>query len=438
MNSIKKNFVPLTEKQIMYLSKISMEEKDDKLRGMRLLSQCSFHDLCINCTHYKDNEDITIVLEDLKDDYTDLAKKDLLKQEPNTFGCSYEELLERISKLKNVYELYMSRNIDDYKLCHMFITYYGNLNNFKKQYGLIIRNSSGDVRFDEITDALEHFDSLYNRFKYYVDNGYYEQVKAQIEQAEMRKDFVVASTIVSKYIESKNNISLPVFLRNCGITRSKFAYYTKVVQTLNPTLNEKLNELSVSKDDEIEKQNYERISAIYNGVTSGKTADGKDFDALELVKLLPYKECGDFYIKIKNLIRKPIVTCQNALQNESNPNAKEILLQEYVRICSECAPVYKTIVGALVEYGIANQFYFQEVGKEYYVNTKLSDPAEVDVAYRYLNYYQIPASYYTVQLVIDGLRGGQINVEELDALIKAKDEAEKKEKESYVRIKEVL
>ena len=420
MNKIKQKFRPLTEAQIEYLNSISLSEKNDAMRGMRLLAECSYHTLCINCTYYREkDEDLFVVLEDIRSDYEDLAKKGLLKQEPNTFGCSFEELDERIEHIIVVSEEYNKKaNRKDYDLCKMFIEFYGTPALFRKQYSIILKNCSGDIRFEKAEPALDQFDELYRCFDSFYQSGYVSDVKKRLDNEEMYRLFPKASSIVYEYIKSKDSCCLDAFLRKIGITKAEFQNYVNIVKKLNGAYYEKFLASQNLKAEELEEKYVRDLIEIYEGITTGLTKNGEPFDTLEFVKLLPYKDKGDFYIKVKKLLLERL------------PN------------------MYQTIVDYMCANNITTQFYFQATTKKYCRKIETSYPNSVakekypltddmDVAFDYLDYYGIAPSKYTVKLVLDKFHAGNINVAELYELRTKREEEQKAEKERFTRLREV-
>lgn len=108
----------------------------------------------------------------------------------------------------------------------------------------------------------------------------------------------ISEEYLKEYINSKDTVYANDFCKEIGVTPSYFKGCIKEVKISNPELYNKFKEVNMAARL---GQPIACLQAIAEGIQSGKTLDGREFNVLEFYKLAPFKNV-DFHQEMIQLI----------------------------------------------------------------------------------------------------------------------------------------
>lgn len=109
----------------------------------------------------------------------------------------------------------------------------------------------------------------------------------------------ISEEYLKNYLNSSDLVYTNDFCKEVGITPSYFNGCISEVKDSNPELYTKFKEVNMAARL---GQPIACLEAICEGIKSGKTLDGKEFNVLEFYKLAPFKNV-DFHLEMVQLIK---------------------------------------------------------------------------------------------------------------------------------------
>jgi len=189
---------------------------------------------------------------------------------------------EKPLKLKRMVDIYGSSLCDYSKIYEMSLLY------TYRQYSSAIKpllRFEDDLILGDFVKKLIEIDSFYSK----CDKlGVTKEVNSLVKMEHYFYSYNYAKFLITEYIRYSESPSIIKFLENYGVDTSFFEYCVQVVNELDPDLysvyqakNEYNQKLRIN-------QNLSDMNEIVRGIKTGKTLDGKEFDAVEFLKLIPF------------------------------------------------------------------------------------------------------------------------------------------------------
>lgn len=200
----------------------------------------------------------------------------------------------RLEKLRKLLEV-LETKTDDYSRALELRRIYPSYNEFLKAYYL--RTKFNESKTERITiingiyssyeDKLEVIRDLYKK---YEEEGLFEKAKENDKFLLKLANNIDSRYIVNAYIFDSCSYDLDQFYKRYNIDREIFTSCVSRIKNNAPELYEKyLEALKNNKMKRLVMPIYD-INQIVEGITTGKTIDGNNFDKYEFYRLAPFKD----------------------------------------------------------------------------------------------------------------------------------------------------
>ena len=260
-----------------------------------------------------------------------------------------------------------------------------------------------------IKGYLDKIDELADYLDKVKENGLSERAKFLVENEDYFENYDYAKEYIEKYRKT-NKIFTDDFLKEAGLSKSEFEYLRDVAIELDDHLCILLRERDQENYRERKYRTRRSFNEIYDGITTGKTRDGRVFDELEFMELLPYRNLKNLDELLKDF------ECRNDNNFDRKTNR---LLQKVVP--EKAGTIYKYLLGHKML--PKSEIYVTE--KEIRETRYILDGKEVtddqkDVIIRYMNARELPFFHKSFTLVRDEVLKGNIMYDKEEKVLKMK------------------
>ena len=193
---------------------------------------------------------------------------------------------ERAVKLEKMINIYENKELIAVRKVAAFGEVYPTSAQFIKQFADLqkYRDDESITYLADITKAI---------------GDYYQELEkngtkaSSIELLGMEKDgyfdnYGKACVVINDYISFNESPFLKDFAKKEKVNEYDFWSYVRIVSELNSGLYE---QFAIKYDENRRARKattIERVNNLYNGITTGKTTNGEDFDEIEFFKNLPF------------------------------------------------------------------------------------------------------------------------------------------------------
>ena len=264
------------------------------VRG-KLHHACDKVDFDMLSKKYLASENVIRMINYIKKEYNAM-----IEAEKTIYKISDEELKTRINKLKKVDEIfnkYSNQYIRFDKVKQLF----KNPGIMHKSYILLIRYGKDDPKLDEIRPLLRNFNTYYYEFRDNFKNDIHKTVANAYEDDNNAKRLMYAKFIINEY-NNEESFMFNDFLDNYGIDKKTFDDLLEMVRKNDNSLYYEF----IIKSNSNEKINNNIYTYIIDdlsyAITNGEFIYGNNFDDLEFIKMIPFKDEESFITKIDDFM----------------------------------------------------------------------------------------------------------------------------------------
>ena len=224
--------------------------------------------------------------------YNRFNKSKMFDKKLKIYNTTIRTLYERLMNLNAMWCVINSDKPGIEKL-RLMKKLYSSSTVLKKEFTRIQKVGIDDKMYSMARVALGDFDKIVETYEAFEKGEKKESLKIIVDPNEKYiQKYELARNAVSYYIESPDSYTDPIyFLARINMTCPKFESCLITIRRLNPDL---YNEYLAKKehDDEIRDQKFsEAIADLAQGIESGVLSDGTEFNKLEFIKRIPFKNC---------------------------------------------------------------------------------------------------------------------------------------------------
>ena len=309
--------------------------------------------------------------------------------------------------------------IKELKLAEALKIYNSDMISLRKIYALTrlyrdgdaLRSSFSKLRkfYDDkfIKGYLEKIDNLANYLDEAKEKGLIDKAKFLIENEDYFENYDYAKEYIEKYRKS-NKIFTDDFLKDAGLSKSEFAYLRDIACELDDHLCILLKEKDGENLRERKYRTRRNFNLIYEGITTGKTQDGRDFDELEFMELLPFRNLKNLEELIKDY----------GCRNDNNFDRKTNRLLQAV-VPDKAGVIFKYLIQHNLLPKTETYISEKEIREtKYILNNKEVTDEQKDTIIRYMNARELPFFQKTFILVRDEVLKGKIVFENEGKVLK--------------------
>ena len=179
---------------------------------------------------------------------------------------------------------------------------YSSYENFRTAYFPKVKTSEGMVStlhyyFDEYETELKVLGSLYKR---YEEEGFFDLALKEERFVIRQANDLDSRFVINSYIHDFDSYDLDLFLSKYKIDKAVFRCCVDRIKNHDPELYEQFEK--TREDNKTKKlvMPIYSINQIIEGITTGKTIDGKVFDVFEFYRLAPFKN-KDIDEEVRNI-----------------------------------------------------------------------------------------------------------------------------------------
>ena len=180
--------------------------------------------------------------------------------------------------------IYSKENIYDkvYKLGQIYESAIEILIEFKD-----LEKYKDDERIMPIRDRVRWVASIYRG----IENRHlFDAVNYYHDNKEFFEDYSCASYFVKSYVKDVDSYNTKKFLDKAGLNKLEFDRFLKVVDELDADLYSEY--LKKADENSLVRKSIviEKINNLKEGITTGYNKDGEEFDAIDVLKNVPFYE----------------------------------------------------------------------------------------------------------------------------------------------------
>ena len=271
------------------------------------------------------NDDILIMINYIKKEYDSM-----IDAEKSVYKISLEELAVRIDKLKKLEELFNSCD-NPYIRFDRMSKMFRNPNVLHKSYVLLIRYGNDDPKLDEIRPILNKFDIYYREFRDFFKNDIHKTVANAYKEENNFDKYYYAKFIINEYLRRNDSYNFDEFLADYGINEDIFKELLKNIRNNDEDLY--LEYLGKKSNNDILLNNNSKyiLDDLAYAITNNMFIYGNNFDLLEFIKLVPFKNSSEFSIDIDEFMKKHNMYSREIIMNYifDNNLYKQGIFKEY-------------------------------------------------------------------------------------------------------------
>ena len=327
--------------------------------------------------------------------YNSFNKSKMFDKKLKIYNTTIRTLYERLMNLNAMWFIINSDKPGIEKL-RLMKKLYSSSTVLKKEFTRIQKVGIDDKMYSMARVALGDFDKIVETYEAFEkgEKKEFPKIIADPNEKYIQK-YELARNAVSYYIESPDSYTDPIyFLARINMTCPKFESCLITIRRLNPDL---YNEYLAKKehDDEIRDQKFsEAIADLAQGIESGVLSDGTEFNKLEFIKRIPFKNCK----------KGAFVNDLSDFMSVYNPDDEG------------------TILNYIYDNEMTTTGYFNRLDIRYIYNVKTTvldknkKPRAItkednDIIFDYLYANNIPCIYVTYKIVRQKLIDGEITSE---------------------------
>ena len=262
----------------------------------KLHNKCDKVDFDLLRKEYLASDNIMRMINYIKKEYDAM-----IEAEKTAYKISDEELEIRINKLKKVDEIFKTYD-NPYIRFDKMSKLFKNPSIMHKSYILLIRYGKDDHKLDEIRPLLDIFDTYYREFRDSFKNDIHQTVAYAYKDEQRIEELKYAEYIILEYIKSNISFKFDEFLEMHGITEELFNSMLNLVKFNNRNLYYEYVFKTSLNDQALNKINEYVIDDLNYAINNDIFIYGNNFDLLEFIKLIPFKEHHDFLTKLDDFM----------------------------------------------------------------------------------------------------------------------------------------
>lgn len=275
----------------------------DEIIATKLSSYCDYHTILESIRMYNIFElDGIEQLNNLKLVYEDLNKTVGLNLEKISCKINLEEINQSLMKINKAIEIINSDD-NEYNKAEKLLELYKNAEDLRKNVALLIKYGKSDESLDNITVPLDNYDNILNYYKELEDKGIFDNIKYALSIKDYFYNYQYASFVINHYITSSKSYIERMFLRELGISKEVYDFCLKTIEELDVELYKKYQ----AKKEENAKirhiRNTTTIENLAEGIKTGILPDGTEFNMLEFLKRIPFKNKPNFISTLTQFMR---------------------------------------------------------------------------------------------------------------------------------------
>lgn len=202
-------------------------------------------------------------------------------------------ICKRLTNLKKLISI-LDNSDNDFQRAIEFRRVYPTYDKFMQAYYLRNRfNADKTARIIEpqtvYADYQDKIDTLRDLYKQYEENGLFELAKQEDAFLISDEGNYDSRFAVKAYIYDPESYDMELFCKKHGINKNLFSRCVTKVKNNSPELyNKYVEKFECNKTTRIAVP-VNRIYSIVEGIKTGKTSTGEEFDIYEFYKLVPFK-----------------------------------------------------------------------------------------------------------------------------------------------------
>lgn len=360
----------------------NMNERD---KALYLYSYCSINDLM----RLKKSGDISAEdkwkAEKVLDSYITYDLRGYFDSLKGIRRINLEKLKDKITDLKDVEKL-MASEKSDYQKAEELLKKYKTSQRFAINYSILDKHKRNS---EESKSSIPSYEDILLKFKEYEQNGIANDVLYVKSVNDYLMNYDYAKFVINRYLETPAVTNIHEVLNDLGINEDIFSFCVETIAELDFDLYNAYLKKRSENSDEI---NLAIIDDLADGILNGVLSDGTEFNFLEFVKRIPFKEENDFFKRISQLAKNLDTFKETAIKSYIYKNKLDL-----PKAFDE--PDYKTIFD----------------GKTY-VNGVLVTALENDLILRYLYLTETPITIKTFVFARDMYLRGKFTPEMVSQL----------------------
>ena len=374
----------LTDEEIKYMELIVNSGIDDFYKALELYSFCNYAVLLKSYNYYRSiNHALYIRLDHLKNLYNKFDKKGYYDSLKKQYNVNIELIGKKLLQLVEVFESFKSNEIEYIKVKKM-LSICNTSKELENIYSLFLKYGKDDTRLIFAKEALDNFDFILKEYRRYENGEIYDKINYVSQNIDYFEGYKYSKFVIESFIDfdaQNNSIS---FLESLGIDDKIFEFCISCVEELDVDLYNKYI-LKKANNSFLEIKNKIRImNDIAYGIKNGVLPNGKLFDLIEFIKMVPFKYNKDFTESIKNFIINNNYENYYIIMKYIYNNKVDEVLTKRVNISNTCKSTKHLQI----------------------------DSADLDAIINYLNYYNIPINKKTISVARSRYLKGELTIEE--------------------------